>query len=51
VSSSGHRPRLLVSDVDGTLVDREKRLTDGTIAAVERLHEAGVGFDKANTNR
>jgi Cof subfamily protein (haloacid dehalogenase superfamily) len=44
VSPSGHRPRLLVSDVDGTLVDREKRLTDGTIAAVERLHEAGVGF-------
>lgn len=36
--------RLLVSDVDGTLVDKEKQLTPGTIAAVERLREAGVGF-------
>jgi Cof subfamily protein (haloacid dehalogenase superfamily) len=44
MSASGARPRLLVSDVDGTLVDREKRLTDGTIAAVGRLHEAGIGF-------
>lgn len=44
MSLSGGRPRLLVSDVDGTLVDREKQLTDGTIAAVGRLHEAGIGF-------
>lgn len=35
---------LLVSDVDGTLVDKEKRLTPGTIAAVGRLRAAGVGF-------
>jgi Cof subfamily protein (haloacid dehalogenase superfamily) len=37
-------PRLLVSDVDGTLVDRNKRLTPGTVDAVARLHAAGVGF-------
>lgn len=36
--------RLLVSDVDGTLVDRDKRLTDATIAAVRRLEAAGIGF-------
>ena len=38
------RIRLVVSDVDGTLVDKEKRLTDATIAAVGRLRDAGVGF-------
>jgi Cof subfamily protein (haloacid dehalogenase superfamily) len=37
-------PKLLVSDVDGTLVDRRKQLTPGTIDAVARLHAAGVGF-------
>ena len=31
--------RLLVSDVDGTLVNRDKALTDVTVAAVERLKE------------
>lgn len=36
--------RLLVSDLDGTLVDREKNLTPGTIAAVGRLRAAGLGF-------
>lgn len=36
--------RLVVSDVDGTLVDKDKKLTDGTIAAVARLRDAGVGF-------
>lgn len=36
--------RLLVSDLDGTLVNREKDLTPATIAAVERLRAAGVGF-------
>ncbi len=38
------RIRLLVSDVDGTLVDKQKQLTPGTIAAVRRLQAAGVGF-------
>ena len=36
--------RLLVSDVDGTLVDKQKQLTPGTIAAVARLRAAGIGF-------
>ena len=44
MSPSGKRPRLLISDVDGTLVDREKRLTQATIDAVGRLHGAGIGF-------
>jgi Cof subfamily protein (haloacid dehalogenase superfamily) len=36
--------RLLVCDVDGTLVDQHKQLTPATIAAVERLRDAGIGF-------
>nr|WP_066776909.1 Cof-type HAD-IIB family hydrolase [Sphingomonas sp. CCH5-D11] len=35
---------LVVSDVDGTLVDKEKRLTPGTLQAVQRLQAAGFGF-------
>jgi Cof subfamily protein (haloacid dehalogenase superfamily) len=38
------RVRLVVSDVDGTLVTHDKRLTQGTIDAVKRLREAGVAF-------
>lgn len=38
------RIALLVSDVDGTLLTRDKALTDGAIAAVARLHQAGIGF-------
>lgn len=36
--------KLLVSDVDGTLVDRQKRLTQPTIDAVRRVRAAGIGF-------
>lgn len=36
--------RLVVSDVDGTLVTRDKQLTPGVIAAVHRLHTRGIGF-------
>lgn len=36
--------RLVVSDVDGTLVDPDKTLRPATIAAVRRLEAAGVGF-------
>jgi HAD superfamily hydrolase (TIGR01484 family) len=36
--------RLVVSDVDGTLINGAKKLTDATIAAVKRLHEAGLHF-------
>lgn len=35
---------LVVSDVDGTIVTRDKVLTPRTIAAVERLHARGIGF-------
>ncbi|MEG3089452.1 Cof-type HAD-IIB family hydrolase [Sphingomonas sp. PB4P5] len=36
--------RLVVSDVDGTLVDKQKQVTDSTAAAVGRLTDAGLGF-------
>jgi Cof subfamily protein (haloacid dehalogenase superfamily) len=36
--------RLLLADVDGTLVTQEKALTERAIAAVRRLHDAGVLF-------
>jgi Cof subfamily protein (haloacid dehalogenase superfamily) len=38
------RTKLVVSDVDGTLLTRDKILTDGVKAAVRRLHAAGIGF-------
>lgn len=36
--------RLLISDVDGTLVTRDKVLTPATLAAVQSLGDAGIGF-------
>jgi Cof subfamily protein (haloacid dehalogenase superfamily) len=36
--------RLVVSDVDGTLVDKQKQVTPATAAAVKRLEAAGVPF-------
>jgi len=44
MSEGGRDIRLVVSDVDGTLVDRNKQVTPATVAAVNRLREAGVGF-------
>src|SRR6202047_3556114 len=38
------RIALVVSDVDGTLLTKDKTLTDGAKHAVRRLHEAGIGF-------
>jgi Cof subfamily protein (haloacid dehalogenase superfamily) len=38
------RISLVVSDVDGTLLTKDKILTDGARAAVRKLHEAGIGF-------
>src|SRR5262245_42473020 len=38
------RVKLVVSDVDGTLVTHDKRLTDAAKAAVEKLRAAGIGF-------
>jgi Cof subfamily protein (haloacid dehalogenase superfamily) len=36
--------RLLLSDVDGTLVTPEKELTERTVEAVHTLHDAGILF-------
>src|SRR6266404_2559497 len=38
------RIALVVSDVDGTLLTKDKVLTDGAVRAVRKLHEAGIGF-------
>ncbi len=38
------RPRLLLADVDGTLVTKEKLLTDRAQAAVKKLKAAGIEF-------
>jgi Cof subfamily protein (haloacid dehalogenase superfamily) len=38
------RIALVVSDVDGTLLTKDKTLTDAASAAVRRLHAAGIGF-------
>ena len=39
---------LVISDVDGTLLDDNKRLSPGAPAAVERLYAAGVRFSIAS---
>jgi Cof subfamily protein (haloacid dehalogenase superfamily) len=38
------RIALVVSDVDGTLLTKDKTLTDGARGAVRRLHDAGIAF-------
>ncbi len=38
------RIRLLLADVDGTLVTKEKKLTDRAIAAVRQLREQNIAF-------
>jgi Cof subfamily protein (haloacid dehalogenase superfamily) len=38
------RIALVVSDVDGTLLTKDKTLTDAAKAAARRLHETGIGF-------
>ncbi|PIT03190.1 hydrolase [Bradyrhizobium nitroreducens] len=35
---------LVVSDVDGTLLTKDKTLTERARGAVQRLHQAGIGF-------
>jgi Cof subfamily protein (haloacid dehalogenase superfamily) len=39
-----NRIALVVSDVDGTLLTKDKTLTESARGAVQRLHEAGIGF-------
>jgi hypothetical protein len=46
-SSNALKPpaiKLLIADVDGTLVTQNKELTPRAIEAVEKLHEAGIAF-------
>ena len=38
------RIALVVSDVDGTLLTKDKTLTEAASGAVRRLHQAGIGF-------
>ena len=38
------RIALVVSDVDGTLVTKDKTLTEAAKAAVRKLHDSGIGF-------
>lgn len=42
--SGPHGIALVVSDVDGTLVTRDKRVTEATRLAVRRLADRGIGF-------
>ncbi len=36
--------KLLLADVDGTLVTKEKRLTERAVAAVQAMRKRGIGF-------
>src|SRR6201997_4102299 len=38
------RTALVVSDVDGTLLTKDKVLTEAARAAVRKLHATGIGF-------
>ena len=42
------RVALVISDVDGTLLDNEKQLTSGAPAAVQRLYDSGIRFTIAS---
>src|SRR5450755_1155319 len=42
------RVALVLSDIDGTLLDNDKKLTPGAPAAVERLYRAGIRFTLAS---
>jgi Cof subfamily protein (haloacid dehalogenase superfamily) len=44
VTQPGPAIRLVISDVDGTLVRKDKSLSPQVIAAVHRLREAGIAF-------
>jgi Cof subfamily protein (haloacid dehalogenase superfamily) len=39
-----NRIKLVVSDVDGTLLTKDKTLTEGARNAVRALHDSGIGF-------
>ncbi|MHA3684663.1 HAD family hydrolase [Leucobacter sp. HY1910] len=44
LSETRSATRLLLSDVDGTLVTSDKRLTDSAVHAVRKLRDAGILF-------
>lgn len=48
MTNSNNRVALVISDVDGTLLDENKQLTPGAPAAVERLYAAGIRFTLAS---
>ncbi len=41
--------RLVISDVDGTLVNRNKQLTPAVVTAVRQLHDAGILFSMTSS--
>src|SRR5215472_10433074 len=47
-ANDGPAIALLISDVDGTLLDPQKNLTKGVPAAVKRLRRAGIHFTIAS---
>ena len=46
--ASENRVTLVISDVDGTLLDNNKKLTSGAPAAIQRLYQAGIRFTIAS---
>ncbi len=45
LSTNAHTPiRLLIADIDGTLVTKEKLLTPASVQAVRKLQDAGILF-------
>jgi HAD superfamily hydrolase (TIGR01484 family) len=47
-SAAENRITLVISDVDGTLLDNNKKLTSGAPEAVQRLYQAGIRFTIAS---
>ncbi len=47
-SAAANRVALVISDVDGTLLDDNKQLSPGAPAAVQRLYAAGLRFSIAS---
>lgn len=48
MTSGNNRVALVISDVDGTLLDENKQLTPGAPGAVQRLYAAGIRFTLAS---
>ncbi len=48
MTNANNRVALVISDVDGTLLDENKQLTPGAPSAVQRLYAAGIRFTLAS---